>query len=122
MPQSAIKFPAPPIESVLQLVFKSDTVPDIGFDPEKLLFKTLDEALAWRNSISADDVEYLAGIDRFVAQLTPDETIDLNTLVKPENKVKFYRCLFYVLIGCNILNLASFSDDFSKFKLNESLL
>lgn len=120
MPQSAVKFPGPPITSVLQLVFKSDDVPDLGFDPEKLMFHTFDEALVWRKSLKQEDVNYLASVDKFVINLIPGDTVDLAAKIKPENKVKFYRCLFYILMACDMLNVVSFSADFAQIKLNDT--
>jgi len=117
---TAAKFPGPPIESVLQLVFKSETTPDLGFDPEKLMFHTFDEALIWRNSLPQEDINYLASVDKFVTNLIPGETVDLSTKIKSENKVKFYRCLFYVLMACTMLNVVSFSIDFAQIRLNDT--
>lgn len=118
MTAHAPKFAGPPIASVLQLVFKSDDVPDLGFDPEKLQFRSFDEMLAWHSSLGEEQLKYLSSVDKFVANLVPGETVNLSSKVKPENTVQFYRSLFYVLQASKLINAVSFSEDLKQIRMN----
>lgn len=112
------KFHGPAIQSVMTMVRKPEAYPEQDQDPKELMFKTYAEALEWRNALSDDDLLYFGTIDRFIIRLVPGEIVDLTRLVKPENKVKFYRCLFYVMLACDLWGDISFNSEFTKLRLN----
>lgn len=93
--------------------------PAADFDPRSVMFTDFNSALAWRNALTDDQLTYFRKIDRFVISMTPGEIYDLNKKVLPADREHFYRCLSYIILGCNLFADISFSNDFKKIKLNE---
>jgi len=113
--------PNPPI-AMLSLFADTEFAPPppkpAVFNPLSVMFNSIAEAMAWRDSLTDTQLTYLAAIDKFIANLEPGVTITIENIVKPENTVQFYRCLSYIIIGCNLYGALSFNTDFSKLKLN----
>jgi len=120
--QATARFQGSAITSMLSLFADAATEPTpaqpTAFDPLTVMFTSVAAAMAWRDSLTNTQLTYLAAIDKFIANLEPGVTITIANIVKPENTVQFYRCLSYIIIGCNLFGALSFNTDFSKLKLN----
>jgi len=120
--QATARFQGSAITSMLSLFADAATEPTpaqpTAFDPLTVMFTSVAAAMAWRDSLTNTQLTYLAAIDKFIANLEPGVTITIANIVKPENTVQFYRCLSYIIIGCNLYGALSFNTDFSKLKLN----
>ena len=119
MTQTALKFTGPAIGSVLSIVAKSKPE-EPKFNARDYMFTSFSDAIAWRESITEDQAAYFAKIDRFIITMIPGNVVEISKKVPdPADLPHFYRCLSYVMLGCNLFGDISFNDDFTKIKLNE---
>ena len=122
--QPTARFQGSAITSVLSL-FANDipepaTIQPPVFDPLTVMFTSFAQAVTWRDTLTESQQTYLAAIDKFVGNLQPGVTIEVSSIVKPENMVQFYRCLSYIIMGCNLYGALSFNTGFTKLKLNSN--
>jgi len=113
----AQKFTGPAITSVLALsVVKPD--PAQLADPRSVMFTNLTDAIAWRETLTGDQLEYFNKIDRFIITMEPGRIVDLKKKVKPEDWEHFFHCLSFLILACDLFGDISFNDDFTLMKLN----
>jgi len=84
------------------------------------MFDSIKKALAWRNRISPDQVEYLKTVDQFIARMEPGEIVNFKEIVAPERYDLFWKALSYVLLACSMHEKVAFSVDFWTMKLKEA--
>lgn len=88
-------------------------------DPRQYMFTNYTDAVAWRNSLNEEQEAYLFKIDKFMSELQPDRIVDLLKKVPdPLQRPHFYRCLSYIILGCNMFGDIAFNDDFTTMRLN----
>ena len=110
---------APPITSVMSFLTQPVPAPVPVIDPRLIMFTSLAEANAWRNTLDDEQSAYFSKIDKFLIQLTPGRIVDINKKAPdPDQLHHFYRCLSYIMLACNLFGDISFNDDFTRLKLN----
>ena len=116
---TATKFAGPAIQSVLSLVSQPAPAPELDFDPRTVMFTSFAEAIAWRQTLTDEQADYFSKIDRFVIALEPGRIVDITKKVPaPDERPHFYRCLSYIMLGCNLFGDISFNENFTQLKLN----
>jgi hypothetical protein len=114
--------PGEKITSILTIFQEPSDAPALDASsvdlPSKYFLLTFDDAIAWRNSLSETQANYLKSIDKFLCTVPRGKIISVSNLVKPENMEMFYTSLSYIIMGAgNSLDI-SFNSNFSQFKVN----
>lgn len=103
-----------PTSSVVTNITLAEPEPAQPVVPQQYLFSTFDEMMAWRASLSTKEEEMLYWLDKKIASMVPDDVLDVDQVIK-SNHAHFYRCLYYIIIGCSRVLQLSISSDYKRF-------